>query len=93
MEFNEQYIQGGGLLGRRDGLALQLQPAELRPANAVQVGTSAHVLEQHQQCVAVLVFDWLEIHLPEVLSAQQALHAHQEVATLIYTLSLDDFSV
>lgn len=69
MEFNEQDVQGGGLLRRRDGLALQLQFAELRPANAVQVGTSAHVLQQHQQSIAVLVFDWLEIHLPEVLSA------------------------
>ena len=73
MERDEKHVQGGGLFGGRDGFALELQFAELRPADPVQVGTGVHVLQEHDQGVAVLVFDWLEIHLAEVLGSQHSL--------------------
>lgn len=73
VERDEEYVQGGGLFGGRDGLALELQFAKLRPANPVQVGTGVHVLQEHQQSVTVLVFDWLKIHLTNVLGSQHSL--------------------
>lgn len=73
MELNEQNVQGSGLLRGRDGLALELEFAQLRPANAIQVGTGVHVLQEHQQSVPVLVFDWLKIYLTKVLGPQQPL--------------------
>lgn len=73
VERDEQHVQGRRLFGGGDGLALELQLAKLRPADAVQVRTGVHVLQQHQQGVTVLVFDWLKIHLTEVLGSQHSL--------------------
>ena len=73
MQSDEEHVQGGGLLRGRDGLALELEFTELRPADPVQVGTGVHVLQEHQQGVTVLVFDWLKIHLTKVLGSKHSL--------------------
>ena len=73
MQRDEQGVQGGGLVGAGDGLALQLQLAERGPVHAVQGGAGAHVPQQHQQRVALLVFDWLEVRLAQVMDSQHAL--------------------
>lgn len=73
MECDEKHVQGSGLIGGRDGLALELEFAKLRPANPIQVGTGIHVLQEHQQGITMLVFDWLKIHLTKVLGPQHSL--------------------
>lgn len=73
MEGDEQHVQGCGLFGGGNGLAVELEFAKLCPANPVQVGTCTHVLKKHQQSVTMLVSDWLEIHLTEVLGTQHPL--------------------
>lgn len=73
MQGDEQHVQGGGLFGAGNGLALELELSELHPVNAIQVGAGVHVLEEHQQSIAVLVFDWLKVDLSEVLCPQHTL--------------------
>lgn len=73
MEGDQQHVQGCGLLRGRYGLALELEFAKLRPANPVQVGTGIHVLQEHQQGVSMLVFDWFKVHLTKVLGPQHSL--------------------
>lgn len=76
MECDEKHVQCGGLFGGGDRLALELQFTELCPPYPVQVRAGAHVLEEHQQGVTMLVFDWLEIHLTKVLGPQHTLRKH-----------------
>lgn len=76
MERDEKHVQGSGLFRGRDGLALELEFAKLRPANPIQVGTGTHVLQEHQQGVTVFVFDWFKIHLTEVLGPQHTLRKY-----------------
>lgn len=85
MECDEKHVQGGGLFRGRDGLALELEFAELRPANPVQVGTGVHVLQEHYQGVTMLVFYWLKIYLAEVLGSQHSLRKiHQKTIVLLF---------
>lgn len=73
MESDEKHVQSSGLLGGRDGLALELEFTKRRPANPIQVWTGVHVLQEHQQGVTMLVFDWLVIYLTKVLGPQYPL--------------------
>lgn len=78
MQCDEQHIQGCRLLRGRDGFTLQLEPAELSPAHAVQTGPRAEVSQGHQQSIAMLVLDGLEVHLAQVLGTQHALQKAQQ---------------
>lgn len=69
MERNEEHVQGSGLFRRRDGLPLELEFTKLRPVYPIQVGTGIHVLQEHQQGVSMLVFNWLKINLAKVLGS------------------------
>lgn len=73
MQGDEQHVQGGGLFRGWYGLALELEFAELHPANSIQVGAGVHVLEKHQQSTTMLVFDGLEVDLAKVLCPQHTL--------------------
>lgn len=72
-----------GSLGDDIGLVLELELTQLGP-----LGTCVHVPQQHQQGVAIIIFDWLKINLIQVPSSQHALQKHPQKDTFKDTLLL-----
>ena len=72
-----------GSFGDDIRLALELELTRLGP-----LGTCVHVPQQHQQGIAILIFDWLKINLTQLLSSQHALQKHPPKDTFKDTSSL-----